>query len=222
MAQRPRWTLAAGVLVALVALSALAAVVDDGDGDGEAPEPAAGSTAPDRFLDAWARSREATFRSVSDFTRVSNSTGAELTDRVLRAFVDTVVPGLPRSEPHPVRVFSDDFFPFARFRGYFASDLCRRAGDLSGVDAFDRLTPAQRTRVVRAGSESGGVTGQLYTGAIVLVQAATYGGIYDAAGDVPFIDFQGFRYGASDPGACSYPDPHSFLAPTLARDGNPA
>ncbi len=147
---------------------------------------------------------------------------AELTDRVLRAFVDTVVPGLPRSEPHPVRVFSDDFFPFARFRGYFASDLCRRAGDLSGVDAFDRLTPAQRTRVVRAGSESGGVTGQLYTGAIVLVQAATYGGIYDAAGDVPFIDFQGFRYGASDPGACSYPDPRSFLAPTLARDGNPA
>ena len=37
------------------------------------------------FLEAWARSRAATFRSVSDFTRVSNSTGAELTDRLDRA-----------------------------------------------------------------------------------------------------------------------------------------
>ena len=40
---------------------------------------------PERFLEAWARSRTATFRSVSDFTRTSHSTGAVLTDRFIVA-----------------------------------------------------------------------------------------------------------------------------------------
>jgi hypothetical protein len=81
MARRPSWRLAAVVLVALVGLSALAAVVrDDPDEPGE--DPPTGSEA---FLDAWARSRAVTFRSVSTFTRVSNSTGAELIDRVVVA-----------------------------------------------------------------------------------------------------------------------------------------
>ena len=39
------------------------------------PEP---QDVPRLFLDAWARSREVTFRSVADFTRTSNSTGAVL------------------------------------------------------------------------------------------------------------------------------------------------
>jgi len=53
MARRPSWRLAAVVLVLLVGVSAVATLVGD---DG----------------------REATFRSVADFTRHSNSTGAEL------------------------------------------------------------------------------------------------------------------------------------------------
>ena len=81
MARRPSWRLAAVVLVALVGLSALAAVV------GEDPEPDADDppTAATTFLQAWARSRSATFRTVSSFTRVSNTTDAELTDRVIVA-----------------------------------------------------------------------------------------------------------------------------------------
>lgn len=81
MPRRPSWRLAAVVLVTLVGLSALAALVDDD------PEPAGEdpSSAPEAFLEAWARSRAATFRTVSTFTRVSNTTGAELTDRVVVA-----------------------------------------------------------------------------------------------------------------------------------------
>ena len=81
MARRPSWRLAAVVLVALVGLSALAALVDDD------PEPAAEDppTGDEAFLEAWARGRAATFRSTSTFTRVSNTTGAELTDRVIVA-----------------------------------------------------------------------------------------------------------------------------------------
>lgn len=81
MPRRPSWRLAAVVLVALVGLSALAAVVDDD------PEPAGEDpvSPPEAFLAAWARSRAATFRTVSTFTRVSNTTDAELTDRVVVA-----------------------------------------------------------------------------------------------------------------------------------------
>jgi len=81
MARRPSWRLAAVVLVALVGLSALAAVIDD---DPE-PEGEDAATGPEAFLAAWARSRAATFRTVSTFTRVSNTTDAELTDRVVVA-----------------------------------------------------------------------------------------------------------------------------------------
>ena len=81
MARRPSWRLAAVVLVALVGLSALAAVVDD-DAEPDAEDPTSG---PEAFLEAWARSRAATFRTVSTFSRVSNTTDAELTDRVVVA-----------------------------------------------------------------------------------------------------------------------------------------
>lgn len=81
MARRPSWRLAAVVLVALVGLSALAALVDDDPGSAPG-DPPTGSVA---FLEAWARSRAATFRTVSEFSRVSNTTDAELTDRVVVA-----------------------------------------------------------------------------------------------------------------------------------------
>lgn len=77
MARRPSWRLAVVVLVVLIGVSAVAAVVDDD----EAPSTAD----PEAFLEAWARSRAATYRSVSDFTRTSNSTDAELTDRIIVA-----------------------------------------------------------------------------------------------------------------------------------------
>ncbi len=77
MARRPSWRLAVVVLVALIGLSAVAAVLDDD----EAPS----ADAPEAFLEAWARSRAATYRSVSDFVRTSNQTSAELTDRIIVA-----------------------------------------------------------------------------------------------------------------------------------------
>lgn len=73
MARRPSWRLAAVVLAGLLALTVLASVL--GDDDTIDPEP---QDVPRLFLDAWARSREVTFRSVADFTRTSNSTGAVL------------------------------------------------------------------------------------------------------------------------------------------------
>jgi hypothetical protein len=79
MARRPSWRLAAVVLVALIGISAVAALAGHDD------PPDKVRPAAERFLEAWARSRTATFRSVSDFTRTSHSTGAVLTDRFIVA-----------------------------------------------------------------------------------------------------------------------------------------
>ncbi len=88
MARRPSWRLAAVVLVALVGVSAAAALWGDDD------EPEAADI-PQLFLDAWRRSREATFRSVADFTRHADTTDAELTHQQItvqrppdRLFID--------------------------------------------------------------------------------------------------------------------------------------
>jgi hypothetical protein len=80
MARRPTWRLAALVLVGLLGLTALTAVL----GDDEEIDPQPGD-APRLFLEAWARSREITYRSVADFQRTSNSTGAVLSHQQITA-----------------------------------------------------------------------------------------------------------------------------------------
>jgi hypothetical protein len=79
MARRPSWRLAAVVLVLLVGVSAVATLLDD---DEDEPDP---DDIPQLFLDAWQRSREATYHSVADFSRRSNSTGAELHEQQITA-----------------------------------------------------------------------------------------------------------------------------------------
>ncbi|HYF46655.1 MAG TPA: hypothetical protein VD926_10635 [Acidimicrobiales bacterium] len=71
MARRPSWRLAAVVLVALIGVSAVATLLRDDDGPQE-------EDIPQLFLDAWRRSREATFRTVAEFSRRSNSTDSVL------------------------------------------------------------------------------------------------------------------------------------------------
>ena len=81
MARRPSGRLAAVVLGGLVGLTAVVAALGE---DETAPEPPE-DEAPQLFLDAWARSQAATFRSVAQFTRTSNSTDAQLRGEVITA-----------------------------------------------------------------------------------------------------------------------------------------
>ena len=83
MARRPSWRLAAFVLAGLIGLTVVAALQDDRDGDAEQGE--APVDAVQAFLDASARSRSATYRTVSDFTRTSNSVDAVLHRRIVVA-----------------------------------------------------------------------------------------------------------------------------------------
>lgn len=139
-----------------------------------------------------------------------------LVDRTLRAFATAVVPGIGPDDPNVLRALADPAYPFASYRRYFASDLCRRAQRLYAPREFDRLPLAHRTAVIQHGLAADSTTRKLYTGAIFLTQIAAYAGIYDAKRGSPLIDFPGGFRGAT----VGYPDPERFLASPQTSDGN--
>src|SRR5439155_290049 len=73
----------------------------------------------------------------------------ELVDRVLRAFVTTVIPGAAADDPDLVRALTDPDYPFAQFAAFFAADLTRRGERRFGEPASERLTPDQRAAGIR-------------------------------------------------------------------------
>ena len=116
--------------------------------------------------------------------------GTAATERALRAFTETVVPGLTPAELDAVTVLQDPFYPMAKYSAYLASDLDHRA-----KQRYDRpfaaLTAAERASVLDRALQSRGVTLKLYTGAVFLTQAAVYGGIHDDRAGCRLIDFPG-------------------------------
>jgi hypothetical protein len=79
MVRRPSWRLAAVVLGGLLVVTVIASLRGNDDADEPEAPPA------EAFLEALARSRSATYRSIADFTRTSNSTGAVLNYRLIVA-----------------------------------------------------------------------------------------------------------------------------------------
>jgi hypothetical protein len=146
---------------------------------------------------------------------------ATLEDRVLRAFLATVIPGSDSDAPDAIRVFHDPAYPFAKYARFFAGDLCRRAASRATGSTFDQLSPADRTAVVQEGLDADGTTRKLYAGAIFLAQIATYSAIYDDRAGCPLIGFDGgYHFRPRD--EITYPDPDRFLASALTASGNHA
>jgi len=140
-------------------------------------------------------------------------------ERVLRAFVLTVIPEAEVSDPNLARAFGDPDLHYAPYRGFFISDLCRRAEARTGEAAFERLSLAQRTAVVQDGLRADSTTARLYTGAILVAQASYYAGIYDDQRGCALIDFDG-AYQFRGIEAITYPDPERFLSRPATPDGN--
>ncbi|HYL21280.1 MAG TPA: hypothetical protein VEU74_05950 [Gemmatimonadales bacterium] len=142
-----------------------------------------------------------------------------LLDRVLRAFVTTVIPGAPQDDPDLVRAFSDPAYPFAEYVGFFAADLSRRAARRFGGRPFDELPASERTAVIAEGLAADGTTRRLYSGAIVLAQIAFYAGIYDEKKGCALIGFDGGYRGHSLTDI-THPAPERFVSRALTGDGN--
>ena len=137
-------------------------------------------------------------------------------ERVLRAFVITVIPGAPANSRDLVRAYRDRDYPFAPYAAFFASDLCDRGCERFGHDRFWELDERQRTQVISDGLAADGTTRKLYGGAIFLAQVSFYAGIYDDDTGCRLIDFPG-RY-RGDP--VSYDDAQRFLPEGLTPSGN--
>ncbi|HXJ31722.1 MAG TPA: hypothetical protein VNG35_13840 [Gemmatimonadales bacterium] len=144
--------------------------------------------------------------------------GEDASERVLRAFVLTVIPEADAEDPNLLRAFRDSDLRFAPYRGFFVSDLCQRAAARTG-ESFDRLSQAERLAVVQEGLAADATTERLYTGAILMAQASYYGGIYDDTRGCALIEFEG-AYQFRGLAAVTYPDPERFLSWPLTANGN--
>lgn len=144
-----------------------------------------------------------------------------LVDETLRAYVLTIIPGLPDDTPDITRPFHDELFGLGPYRGYLASDLCDRAERLTGDSSFAALAYEQRALIVAAAMASGGVTTRLYNGAAFAVQIATYASIYDDGRGCPINDFEG-RFTLDQMATVRDPRFERFVELTASGTGNPA
>lgn len=138
-----------------------------------------------------------------------------LVENMLRAFVVTVIPGAPWEDPNLIRIYSDDYYPFHRYCGFFAFNLAKGSANLCGNERFDQLLPAQRTAVIENGLRADGTVARLYGAAIFMATASFYGSIYDDEKGCPLIEFYG-------PQSVFDEDKQSLmqLAREMTKDGN--
>ena len=146
---------------------------------------------------------------------------AKRVDRLLRAFMETVVPGAPIDHGRLTAAFYDPYYRLSKYRKYLMADLCRRAERRCGTEAFEYMPAEWRTIVVRDGLSAGGVTTRLYAGAVFLAQIVVYSGLCNADSACPLIDFPG-QYRDRGLAATTYPTPQRFLARSTTANGNPA
>lgn len=137
-------------------------------------------------------------------------------DLVLRAFMETVIPGLPAGDPGLTVIFYDEYYRFAPYRKRFVRDLRKRAAYLFGSRQYEALSLEQRTAVVEDGLERPGISRSLYSAAIYLTQIAGYTAFYKESGECALIDFKT----KFDPEVTSYANYDKYLARNLTRDGN--
>lgn len=146
-------------------------------------------------------------------------TDSALVDRILRAFVVTVIPGASFDQPDLVRIYTDEFYPFRNYCGFFAADLVQRSKELFGTEKFDELTLEQRTSVIQNGLEADSTLRQLYTGAIFMAQVSFYGSVYNDDRGCALIDFHGTNSGFTPDEMC-YNNASLSLAKEITSTGN--
>jgi hypothetical protein len=117
-------------------------------------------------------------------------------------------------------MYLDAYYPFSPYTGFFVYDLTRRSRKLYHQEEFQRLSPAERSAVVRDALKGDETISRLYRGAILMAQVSYYGGIYDPDGRCPLIDLPGRNRGYA-PATITHPDAEQYLAPETTDDGNP-
>ena len=146
---------------------------------------------------------------------------SQLVEETLRAFVLTIVPGIPEDAPDLTRPFHDELFRLDAHCGFLASDLCTRADRIAGNRRFALLAYEDRARVVADGLAAGGVTTRLYSAAAYVTQIACYASIYDDGKGCIITGFEG-RFNIERMAGVRDPHLDLFREITSSGTGNPA
>ena len=143
-----------------------------------------------------------------------------LRETVLHAFVAAVIPGAALDTTQSTRMFTDDFYQFHSYAGFFAADLAQRSARLYRHDRIDQLSIEQRTNVIQDGLQADATTARVYQAAIYMAQLSFYAGIYDDKSGCALIDFHGANAGFPMAEMC-YVNSAIPLAHEATSDGNP-
>jgi hypothetical protein len=144
----------------------------------------------------------------------------ELREKLLHAFVATVIPGVALDAAKSTRMLADDFYAFHSYCGFFAADLAQRSARLYHHDRFDQLAIEQRTDVIQSGLQADATTARLYQAAIYMTQLSFYASIYDDKAGCVLIDFHGVNAGFPST-EMYYTNSAIPLAHETTSDGNP-
>lgn len=144
-----------------------------------------------------------------------------LIERVLASFAATVIPGADERDENLIKIFSDEFYPFHKFCGFFVYDLCTRSKDLFDEEKFYNLNQKKRSEVISNGlkDNDGGNVARLYEFAIYMTQVSFYAGIYDDGKGCSLIGFKGRNTGYLS-SEMIYAESNFYLAPEITNDGN--
>jgi hypothetical protein len=145
----------------------------------------------------------------------------ELVRRVLAGFADAVVPLEDWDHSGTAATYMDPRFPLGKYAPFLASDLTRRAYARGRREPFESLPRAVRTEIIQEALAAGGVTAQLYGGAIFLTQIVVYAGLCHDEGGCSAIGFDG-PYQFKGLAATTYPNATDFLGSGIGVNGHPA
>jgi hypothetical protein len=143
-----------------------------------------------------------------------------LKERILRAFVTTVIPGADKNDEFLVKMYEDVYYPFHTYCGYFIFDLNRRSKKLFGVKEFNSLSLKKRTMVIQNALSGKELTVRLYKGAILMSQVAYFGAVYNEEEGCKLIDFPGRNKGYEKE-EITYSFADEFFSNELSFDGHP-
>jgi hypothetical protein len=143
-----------------------------------------------------------------------------LRQRILKAFVSTVIPGADENDENLVSMYEDKYYPLITYCGYFAFDLNRKSKKLFNKKEFINLTLQERTKVIQTALNGRELTKRLYKGAILMAHVSYYGAVYNEERGCPLIDFPGRNNGYTKD-EISYTFSSIFFDRELSVDGHP-
>jgi len=144
----------------------------------------------------------------------------ELKEKILRAFVTTIIPGADEKDENLVKMYNDNYYPFSTYCGYFVYDLNRRSRKLFCKREFFNLSLNERTDVVKNALSEKELSRRLYKGAILMAQVSYYGAVYNEERGCPLIYFPGNNEGYSNE-EITYSFSKLYFDRELSADGQP-